>query len=157
MRRNRVMAVGAAVVVAVIGAVAFRQLTADGAETAPAAPPAAIGTKLDLPTSSWEPGQAAMQALGGGVLRVDPDGCVFLADSRTYVAWPAGYTAYQTDGGELTLYSEDGDDVAHDGDRVRMGGGYIPVTAESEHPCLPAIGEEHFAVQSAVRVVRAGS
>ncbi len=38
-----------------------------------------------------------------------------------------------------------------------MGGGYIPVTAESEHRCLPAIGEEYFAVQSAVRVVRPGS
>ena len=155
MAQNRVLAVGTVLVVGAAGAVALRQLTDDGRETAPAAPPAGIGTRLDLPTSSWEHGDDAMAAQGGGVLRIDGRDCVYLAGPvRWYAAWPAGYTAFSADG-DLTLYDAAGDAVAHDGDRLELGGGYVPVTSDSEHRCLPPTGEEYFVVQSEVRVVRA--
>ncbi|WP_182524382.1 hypothetical protein [Nocardioides dongkuii] len=51
---------------------------------------------LDLPTSTWKPGDISMGAMVSGTLVLDESGCVVLGDGggrRTHVLWPAGHSA----------------------------------------------------------------
>ena len=118
------------------------------------------GVQLDLPTSSWEPGDDMMFALMGGVVKVDGRGCVFfnVGDGvRAWPVWPEGFTAYQS-GGRVTLYDSTGKVVAREGDAVESGGGYVPldhITIEETtraSACLPEEGEI-AAMQGDVHVV----
>lgn len=104
---------------------------------------------LDLPTSDWREGDGAMQALIGGVLQLDGD-CVVVGGRP--IVWPADYSATVDPSGVLTLRGPDGAVVAHGGDRVEMGGGWLDGPRDP-HPCLPASGEVPY-VQSEVTVVR---
>ena len=114
--------------------------------------PELSGTTVQLPTSSWKPGQDGDGALIQGVLRMDSDYCVYLegAEGDTYVVWPAGWRATR-DGELLTLYDADLKAVARDGDTISAGGGFQPVASFAGEPCLPESGEA-AAVQSEVTV-----
>jgi hypothetical protein len=82
-----------------------------------------------------------MYALYEQRLGLDSNNCVFLAASSTtgqeavYAVWPAGYTAFIS-AGELTLYDAVGRAIAHEGDRIRAGGGAASVRP-SASKCLP--------------------
>ncbi|CAI9405535.1 hypothetical protein [Nocardioides sp. T2.26MG-1] len=115
------------------------------------------GTTVRLPVSGWTPGGGGDGAQIQGVLRLDDDHCVYLeagqdgADpGQIWPVWPAGFKAVR-DGERLTLLDGAGRTVAHDGDRVSMGGGYGPVGTFAGQPCLPESGEVAI-VQSEVTV-----
>lgn len=114
--------------------------------------PELTGTTVQLPTSSWKPGQGGDDALIQGVLRMDEEHCVYLESGtdRVYAVWPAGWRATR-DGELLSLYDGDLRIVARDGDGVSFGGGYAPVATYAGEPCLPESGEV-AAVQSEVTV-----
>jgi hypothetical protein len=170
--RKRATTLGAGLAIVIVGAVAFR----GGAVEEPASehrvdtPVAAAATPVDLPTSDWTPKDPSQLALAVGHLGLDHRGCVYLGEPapvdtgdtssytpgpyRSYLVWPAGYTANVADGGTLTLYDANGTAVAHDGDRIEVGGGYTLVTRKTAHPCLPEAGKgEAFYVQSSVTVI----
>ncbi|GAB6983633.1 hypothetical protein [Nocardioides pyridinolyticus] len=110
------------------------------------------GTTVRLPVSGWA-GDAGDGAALEGVLALDEDRCVYLDTDRGDVVpvWPAGYHA-TLDHNRLRLFDGDDDEVARDGDRVRVGGGSIPAGTFSSEPCVPDTGEV-FAVQSDVTVL----
>lgn len=114
--------------------------------------PELSGTTVQLPTSSWKPGQDSDGALVQGVLRMDDDYCVYLesGSDRTYAVWPAGWRATR-DGDLLTIYNPDLEAVARDGDAVSFGGGLVPVATYEGEPCLPESGDV-ATVQSEVTV-----
>ena len=66
--------------------------------------------------------------------------------------WPAGYHA-SLDHNRLSLYDENDEVVAVDGDHVRMGGSSAPAGSFASEPCLPDSGTVAV-VQSAVQVVQ---
>ncbi len=109
---------------------------------------------VDLPTNGWEPGDISELALMSGVLGLDDEGCVVLDHAGdgppTYATWPAGYTAMVDADGAVRLHDAAGDEVARQGQRVRMGGGFGSGTGDP-HSCLPS-GAEVFHVQSDVAV-----
>jgi hypothetical protein len=97
-------------------------------------------TPINLPTNEWHPGGSGLTAQISGVLSVDQNDCVYLAGgegSRRYVTWPAGYSATIDSARHLTLFNQDGEPVAQDGDRLNLGGGYARAPAGSEATCLP--------------------
>lgn len=113
---------------------------------------------VDLPTSDWEPGDPSLDAFVGGILTLDGNGCVALANGSgppalDYVRWPAGYSASVDDAGSVTLRGPDGAVVARHGDRIEAGGGWTPAGAVPEHPCISGSGEVGT-VMSEVTVVR---
>ena len=110
------------------------------------------GTTVRLPVSGWA-GDAGDGALLEGVLEVDDDQCVLLDTGQGDVVpvWPAGYHA-TLDHNRLQLFDADDDEVAQDGDRIRVGGGSIPAGTFSSEPCVPDSGDV-FAVQSDVTVL----
>ena len=136
-----------ALVPLLIAAVAFGAVTLFASDE-----PELTGTSVQLPTSSWKPGQGGDGALFEGVLRMDDEHCVYLEGEQgdRYVVWPAGWRATR-DGDLLTLYDADLDVVARDGDAVSFGGGFAPVATYTGEPCLPESGEV-AAVQSEVTV-----
>jgi hypothetical protein len=126
-----------ALVPVLIAAVAFGAVTIFASEE-----PELTGTSVQLPTSSWKPGQGGDSAQIQGVLKMDEDHCVYLeaASERTYAVWPAGWRATR-DGELLTLYDADLDVVARDGDAVTTNGGFQPVESFVGEPCLPETGD----------------
>ena len=136
-----------AIVPVFVAAVAFGivSLVSAGDETG-------SGTTVRLPVSGWA-GGGGDGALLEGVLDVDDDQCVYVqtAVGREYAVWPAGYHA-SLDHNRLRLFDSHGDEVAQDGDRIRAGGGALPVGTFSTEPCLPDEGSV-FAVQSDVTVL----
>ncbi len=67
-----------------------------------------------------------MAALGGGVLAVR-DGCLAVEDAPyepTFVIWPPGWRL-QEEGDRLVLVDAIGEPVAHVGDRITFGGGFL--------------------------------
>ncbi|WP_395696184.1 hypothetical protein [Nocardioides sp.] len=119
------------------------------------------GTTIRLPVSGWAPtSSGGDQALIEGVLSVDADDCVYLTPlqrggnepDQVWAVWPAGYRA-TTDQGRVTIYDVDSNPVAHDGDTVRMSGGYSPADRYAGDPCLPDSGEVAV-VQSDVTVLQ---
>ncbi len=124
------------------------------------APPEQRGVQLDLPTSSWEPGDDMMFARISGQVRVDAQDCVFLRAEvskgvppiRLWPVWPKGFTAYRQEG-EVTLFGPEGEVVAHEGDTIESAGGHVPID-ESVSPsvCLPRTGDI-TAIQGPIRGV----
>jgi len=113
------------------------------------------GQSVPLLTSSWKPGNADEGAPIAGVLDLGQDGCVHLvqADGTALTAvWPAEFTARRSDDGSLTLYDPEGDVVAHDGDELRMGGGFTSPEPYRGHQCVPTSGQLAL-VESTVTVV----
>ena len=110
------------------------------------------GTTVLLPVSGWA-GDAGDGAALEGVLTLDEDKCVHLDTGQGDVVpvWPAGYHA-TLDHNRLQLFDAADDEVAQDGDRVRVGGGAVPAGTFSSEPCVPDSGEV-FAVQSDVTVL----
>lgn len=123
----------------------------DGDFTVAAEPERA--TPVDLPTTGWKHGDDGEQALISGTLALDENDCVVLdhpdAGTRTYAAWPSGYTA-TIDAEGLHLINANGIEVARQGDEVEMGGGYG--LAHDPHPCLPTSQGNVAYVQSEVTV-----
>jgi hypothetical protein len=118
------------------------------------------GVTVRLPVSGWAPGSGGDSALIEGVLGVDADHCVFLTPTvrggnepnRVWPVWPEGYHA-RLNGNRLSLYDQDDEVVAVDGDHVRMGGSAAPAGNFAAEPCLPHSGTVAV-VQSAVEVVQ---
>jgi hypothetical protein len=83
---------------------------------------------ITLNTSSWEPTDAASEALIISVVRIDPNGCVYLgrAGSVRNVVWPAGYTAARQLDGTVTISNPDGVIVAATGHPLSAGGSEAP-------------------------------
>jgi hypothetical protein len=113
------------------------------------------GTSVRLPVSGYAPeggGDAAIR----GALRLDDQECVYLqseqgsGDGRLYVVWPAGFKATR-DGGRVSLYDENGKEIAQDGDYLTASGSYAPAGTFAGEPCLPSDGEVAV-VESGVQV-----
>jgi hypothetical protein len=108
-------------------------LTGCAAEVVAAPPPPPERT-IPIATSSWKPGDGALQARGGGVLRTTPDGCPYFAapDSRspatdgTPVIWPAGFTARYAKDGKVEVLGPNGSVIAREGDILYFSGGMLP-------------------------------
>lgn len=118
------------------------------------------GVTVRLPVSGWAPGSGGDGAAIEGVLAVDADRCVYLSPlqrggnepDKIWPVWPIGYHATLANG-RLSLYDQDNQVVAVDGDRVRMGGRSAPVGNFASEPCLPDSGQVAV-VQSDVEVVQ---
>ena len=136
-----------ALVPLLIAAIAFGAVTLFASDE-----PELTGTSVQLPTSSWKPGQDSDGALVHGVLRMDDEHCVYLESGtdRVYAVWPAGWRATR-DGELLSVYDGDLRVVARDGDMVSFSGGLVPVQTYTGEPCLPDSGDV-AAVQSEVTV-----
>ncbi len=141
-----------AVVLAVVGC-------GDGSGSSPAA--SSVGAPVleeavNLPTNDWA-GGVSEEALVGGTLAVDSDGCVFQggrAGRRVYATWPAGFSASIGSDG-VRLFDTDGVEVATEGETVEMSGGYHE--PPESHRCLPAGGAEIAVVQSQATVTARGT
>lgn len=119
--------------------------------------PSAIPTTRGMPiaTSDWEPGDAAMRALAGGVLTQDTDGCPQL-DTSTRVVWPAGFTARLNPARGLELLDPNGTVVAVEGDEIEVGGGMASRAFEPDLPCV-SDPTDAFIVHSGFKVLRASA
>ncbi len=117
-------------------------------------------TPIDLPTGDWKPGEGGSQALISGTVALDENHCVFLDypgyNDRTYVLWPAGYSATVDQRGQVSLLDTNGTQVARSGDQISMGGGYFAAPAGT-HPCLPKSQGEVAIVESEVTVTQRGA
>lgn len=85
-------------------------------------------TTISIRTSaSAGPNDACMDARGGGTLVEDPVsglGFADLAGHVVHVFWPYGYAA-RPDGDRLALVDPSGQIIAHVGDMITTGGGYV--------------------------------
>lgn len=117
--------------------IALTGCAAEVAATPPATPPPPDRT-IPIATSSWKPGDGALQALGGGVLRTTPDGCPYLgprdprSTDRIPVVWPAGFTARHAKDGKVEILAPNGSVIVREGDFLYAGGGYRP---SRSRPC----------------------
>lgn len=113
---------------------------------------AASGTSVRLPVSGWS-GDDGDAALLEGVLAVDEEKCVYVETTAGDVVpvWPAGFHA-SLDGNRLRIFDGDDNEIAQDGDTIRVGGGSIPAGTFYAEPCVPDTGSV-FAVQSDVTVL----
>ncbi|MCW2767245.1 MAG: hypothetical protein JWO11_3204 [Nocardioides sp.] len=106
------------------------------------------GTAVELPTSQYVEGVMSLDVGFGGVLSLDDEGCVYLA-GRTgngditmgglYAVWPRGFSAAVSPDGVLTLRNAAGQEAAHGGDSLSLGG-YIASQAPdgtSNPTCIP--------------------
>jgi hypothetical protein len=112
------------------------------------------GRSVPLLTSNWKPGDGGSDAMISGTLELGQDGCVYLTNGADRMApvWPAEFSARETFDGKLTLYDPHGKALAHDGDELRMGGGFASAAEYRGYTCAPASGEVAL-VQSEVTVV----
>lgn len=112
----------------------------------------ASGTSVRLPVSGWS-GGGGDGALLEGVLAVDDEKCVYVETDGGDVVpvWPAGFHA-SLDHNRLRLFDGDDDEIAQDGDTIRVGGGSISAGTFYSEPCVPETGSV-FAVQSDVAVL----
>jgi hypothetical protein len=113
------------------------------------------GRPVPLLTSAWKPGSASDGAAISGMLQLGQDGCVHLVgqDGSEFTAvWPAEFTARSSTDGTLTLYDPADAVVAHNGDELRMNGGFSSPAPYRGHQCVPTKGQLAL-VQSTVTVV----
>jgi hypothetical protein len=122
--RRQAAAIASTVLAVLVAVVVTTRLASNSAEPDPAS------DGITLNTSSWDPdaeGAFWMEALVGGMVRVDPSGCVYLANTKApggrNVLWPAGYTASRQPDGMVIISDPDGVTVAAAGNILRVGGG----------------------------------
>ncbi len=156
-RRYRATAamVGTGTALAVSAAVGVPMLTttagdvavmtpAEGGETVvqPPAPPSREPIDVVLNTSDWTPGAGGMEALVGGTLSIDAQGCVHLThgdnERKSDVVWPKGFTARLGDDGKVILFDSHGKMALREGQTFQTGGGSIRY---SRLQCRSATGE----------------
>jgi len=112
------------------------------------------GTPVAIATSDWKPGDDSLQALIGGTLQVNKEGCIFLPVERDRsddipgtavdVVWPAGYTAERLADGTVVVKRPDGEVVAATGHEFRSGGGATTNPEGIDFPCLAGKGGVWF-------------
>lgn len=106
---------------------------------------------ITLNTSSWEPGDDANEAAIISVVRIDPNGCVYLGregmGKGVDIIWPAGYTAARQPDGTVAILNPDGEVVAATGHRIRAGGGEAPPDIEFACRAQNTAGNTPFAIQ----------
>jgi hypothetical protein len=115
------------------------------------------GTKLQILTSDWKPGDAADGTLVTGQLVLDDSRCLQLRgkDGATVnLVWPADYEASvrrvgSTD--QLQVYDPDRNIVARSSDTIQLGGSFADVGQYAGEPCAPSSGQV-FLVQSEPKV-----
>jgi len=118
------------------------------------------GTKLQILTSDWTPGDDAMTAQLTGQLVLGDDGCLRLSGSdgtTTDLVWPKDYEATVQRVGptdQLKVYDPARDIVARSAQTLELGGGSVDVGAYAGRPCAPSSGQV-FLVQSEPKVVGA--
>jgi hypothetical protein len=86
--------------------------------------PATIALRTQAPEAAGTP-QACMASLIEGILVRDAQSGIAIRDAQGLVhqvVWPYGYVA-RDDGGRLVVLGASGAVVAHEGDRVSIGGG----------------------------------
>jgi hypothetical protein len=139
IRRRRTWlasAVPAASIAAIATTIAVT--TPDKPAPATATTPSPTARPIAIPTSSWKPGDGALQALRSGILKATPEGCPYLispdprATDRTVLIWPTGYTARYTTNNKIEIVAPNGSVVVHEGDTLSVGGGLLPT---SPKPC----------------------
>lgn len=107
---------------------------------------------VTVPTSSWRPGDPALEALVTGSLQSEYKGnqyCVWLSfrSSRISIIWPKGYHVRLN---PLELLNSHSAVVAKGGERIRSGGGFAP--AKPSGQCM--LGhKEAFYVMSGISVI----
>ncbi|MCZ3389743.1 MAG: hypothetical protein LH645_11670 [Actinomycetia bacterium] len=80
-----------------------------------------------LPSSSWQPGDSAEQALLTGILRLDGQCLVAGPPAHpTAVVWPADFSATIDGSGQAQVRNIDGAVVATTGEQITAGGGAGP-------------------------------
>ena len=115
------------------------------------------GTRLDILTSDWKPGDGANDAELTGQL-VLAEHCLRLetADGQVDLVWPADYVASTQHVGladQIKVYDPDRDIVARSSQGIALGGGFTTdLSAYAGETCAPTSGEV-FLVQSVPRVV----
>ena len=118
------------------------------------------GTRLQILTSDWQPGDDAMTAAVTGQLMRDDSGCLQLqtkASGMVNLVWPADFEATVQRVGpadQIKVYDPDRDIVARSSDTIQLGGGSVDVGAYAGQPCAPSSGQL-FLVQSTPKVVAA--
>jgi hypothetical protein len=118
------------------------------------------GTRLQLLTSDWKPGDEAMTDVVTGQLARDDSGCLQLqtkASGTVYLVWPADFEATVQRVGptdQIKVYNPDRDIVARSSDTIQLGGGFSNVGSYAGQPCAPSSGQV-FMVQSTPKVVAA--
>jgi hypothetical protein len=152
-KRGYVLAVAVPVLIAACGFGAVSLFASDDGDLS--------GTTVRIPVSNFAPGDGSDDALIQGVLRLDSDYCVYLeagqdgADpGRVVPVWPTGYRASR-EGDRLTVFDDEGDEVAHDGEEVRAGGGFTAAGTFAGEPCLPESGEVAV-IQTDIEVLSQG-
>jgi hypothetical protein len=114
------------------------------------------GTRVQLLTSDWKPGDAALTDRVSGELALE-DGCVRLVGpdgTRVDVVWPADYEATVqrvASRDQLKVYDTERHIAARGGDTVELGGGYDSADPYAGFACAPT-SDEVFLVQSKVTV-----
>lgn len=109
---------------------------------------------VEVPTSSWRPGEparlAAIEGVLSGGMASCGNYCVWIDDEGlvTPVIWPAGFRARLD---PLELLDAGGQVVAREGDHLRVGGSYQPV--QPDESCMFE-RDLAFSVQSEVAVIR---
>jgi hypothetical protein len=123
----------------------------------PMASIAGAGTPMPLHTSGWQPGDPANLALLEGRLAVTSGGCLFLAGDEGSVlaagiVWPKGFSARYSSGHQVEVVGATGRVIAHQGDLVRLPGGFGPGKS-ALCPGVPAGGtaEDEYYVEGLVQ------
>ena len=120
------------------------------------------GTKLNILTSDWKPGEPGDDALVTGQLVYGDDHCLRFesTDGATVeLVWPADYEASvqrvnQAD--QIKVYDPDRDIVARSSQTLELGGGFSDAGEYAGLACAPGSGQV-FLVQAVPRVIDASS
>jgi hypothetical protein len=123
------MPIARPIIAVLIATIALVGCARGGPSASPAAdgtPPATVALRMQAPEPAGTP-QACMASLIEGILVRDAPSGVAIRDPQGLVhqvVWPFGYAA-RDDGGRLVVLAASGSVVAHEGDRVSIGGGEI--------------------------------
>lgn len=109
-----------------------------------ASPPA--GQRLKLDTQHSVPANRDLAGIEGRLHGriVAGTACMWIGDSGARIIWPHGYSATRS-GGTITIRDDTGLVIAHPGDMIQGGGGFIPASEwTAATPCRK--GAEGFSI-----------